>query len=114
MKRLPLSGREQEQVFQFELIKVGIDRQRAARVAQLLSQALATDSLTPEDQQLIQEVCQQWFSQRKRLDLIRYEANRAKDLRPDRATSNRWSRASYPEVELESALQEEGMAEEVR
>ncbi len=62
-KQLPLSIEEQEQAFKSELIKAGIDIHRAARVAKLLTSALANDSLAPEDHHLIQEVCSQWLSQ---------------------------------------------------
>ncbi len=56
-------GREKE--FSSELIKAGIDPARAARVAKLLTNALASNSLAPEDHHLIQEVCSQWLSQQR-------------------------------------------------
>ncbi len=64
-KKLPLSVEEQEQAFNSELIKAGIDSERAARVANLLTNALAHNSLAPEDHHLIQEACSQWLSQQR-------------------------------------------------
>ncbi len=62
-KKLSLSV--EEQAFKSELIKAGIVPAHAARVAKLLTNALANNSLAPEDHYLIQEVCSQWLSQQR-------------------------------------------------
>lgn len=75
MERFSISFEDRQQLFHTELVRVGIDFHQAERVANLLAKNL-DEQLTPEEYQLVQTVCKQWLTQRKRLNFISQVLNK--------------------------------------
>ena len=71
-----MSTEERKKLYHTELIKAGIDFHQAEKVARLLAENLLLaedlldEQLTPEENQLVQDVCAQWLTQRKRMNFI--------------------------------------------
>lgn len=74
MKKLSISIEEQEHLFHTELVNVGVDFWKAAKVAKILALGQLDEQLderlTAEEHQLVQEVCAHWLAQRNRLAFI--------------------------------------------
>ncbi len=64
------SAPEREKLFHNELVRYGVHYHKAAQVAKILAAQEWDEHLTTAEQHLVEEVCQQWLQQRKRLDLI--------------------------------------------
>lgn len=67
---------EREWLFHAELIKAGVDFQRAAQTAKILAMRKPDEQLTPEEQQLVKSACAQWLAQRKRMRFISQVLNK--------------------------------------
>lgn len=80
MKKIPMSIEARANLFQTELIKVGIGFQQAQKVAKLLAENRPEEQLTKEENQLIQEACTQWLAQRNRENFISQVLNEAQGL----------------------------------
>ncbi|RUR84292.1 hypothetical protein ACF3DV_30840 [Chlorogloeopsis fritschii PCC 9212] len=61
---------EKEVFFHTELVKYGIDYQRAAKVAKILVSEMSDEFLTDEEIRLAEEVCQEWLRKHQRLTYI--------------------------------------------
>lgn len=64
------SAPEREKLFHNELVRYGVHYQKAAQVAKILAAQEWDEQMTTAEQRLVDEVCQLWLQQRKRLDLI--------------------------------------------
>jgi hypothetical protein len=62
--------KEKEEIFITELLKSGIEPQKAVRAAKILASEKSDEQLTPEEIQLVEAACSAWLKQRKRLDFI--------------------------------------------
>ncbi|MBD2098467.1 hypothetical protein H6F90_25685 [Trichocoleus sp. FACHB-591] len=56
---------KQEQLFRTELIKWGIEFEKAIKVARILALNIPNEKLSSSDTALVEEVCQEWFEKRK-------------------------------------------------
>lgn len=56
---------KQEQHYRAELVKWGIELEKAFKVARILALNIPTESLSSSDKALVEEVCQEWFEKRK-------------------------------------------------
>ncbi|HEY9624286.1 MAG TPA: hypothetical protein V6C78_28280 [Crinalium sp.] len=71
-----MSTEERKRLYHTELIKAGIDFHQAEKVSKLLAENsllaenLLDEQLTPEENQLVQDVCTRWLAQRKRMNFI--------------------------------------------
>jgi hypothetical protein len=64
------SAPEREKLFHNELVKYGVQYQKAAQVAKILAAQEWDEQMTDAEERLVEEVCQQWLQQRKRLNFI--------------------------------------------
>jgi hypothetical protein len=76
VKRFSISAEEREQIFYTELIKAGVDFQKAAKAAKVLALDPLDEQLTREDEQLVKDACYQWLAQRKRMNFISQVINK--------------------------------------
>ncbi len=65
-----ISVEKKEELFHTELVKCGVDYQKAARVALILASEKPDELLTDKEIQLTKEACQQWLIHHKRLTSI--------------------------------------------
>jgi hypothetical protein len=65
-----ISVEKKEELFHTELIKCGVDYQKAAQVAQILALEKPDELLTEKEIELTKEVCQEWLTHHKRLTSI--------------------------------------------
>jgi hypothetical protein len=79
---------KQEQLYRSELIRWGIELEKATKVARILALHLPVETLTRSEAALVKGVCQEWFDKRKQWE-------QAKQAMAQRS-------ASSPEVMLES------------
>ncbi|MEP0873752.1 hypothetical protein NDA01_29005 [Trichocoleus desertorum AS-A10] len=56
---------QQEQSYRAELVKWGIELEKAIQVARILALNIPNESLTVSEVALVEEVCKQWFEKRK-------------------------------------------------
>jgi hypothetical protein len=59
-------SKEKEEFFHTELVKYGVDYQRAAQVAHILASGKSDELLSEKEIQLAEEVCREWLRQYKR------------------------------------------------
>ncbi|WP_315787353.1 hypothetical protein [Fischerella sp. JS2] len=59
-------SKEKEEFFHTELVKYGVDYQRAAQVAQILASGKPDELLSEKEIQIAKEVCREWLRQYKR------------------------------------------------
>ncbi|MBD1863045.1 MULTISPECIES: hypothetical protein [Trichocoleus] len=55
----------QEQSYRTELVKWGIDFEKAFKVARILARNIPNENLTSSEVELVEEVCKEWFEKRK-------------------------------------------------
>ncbi|WP_026732395.1 hypothetical protein [Fischerella sp. PCC 9605] len=63
-------SKEKEEFFHTELVKYGVDYQRAAKVAKILASEKPDELLSDKEKQLAEEVCKEWLRQHQRLTSI--------------------------------------------
>jgi hypothetical protein len=56
---------ENEQNYRSELVKWGIEFEKAFKVARILALRISNENLTSSEVELVEEVCQEWFEKRK-------------------------------------------------
>ncbi|MBD2095920.1 hypothetical protein H6F90_12255 [Trichocoleus sp. FACHB-591] len=56
---------KQEQSYRTELVKWGIELEKAIQVARILALNISNESLTSSEVKLVEEVCNEWFEKRK-------------------------------------------------
>ena len=56
---------QQEKLLRTELVKWGIELEKAIQVARILALNIANENLTHSELGLVEEVCQEWFERRK-------------------------------------------------
>lgn len=78
---------KQEQLYRSELVKWGIELEKATKVARILALHLPVETLTRSEAALVKGVCQEWFEKRK-------QWQQSKQTKAQRS-------ASSPEVTLE-------------
>ncbi|BAY31306.1 hypothetical protein NIES2107_31650 [Nostoc carneum NIES-2107] len=61
---------KERQLLHTELVKYGVDYDKAAKAAQILAEKKPDEVLTQEEIQLTKEVCELWLKQRNRLASI--------------------------------------------
>ncbi|RAM48189.1 MAG: hypothetical protein C6Y22_29000 [Hapalosiphonaceae cyanobacterium JJU2] len=59
-------SKDKEEFFHTELVKYGVDYQRAAKVAQILASGTPDELLSEKEIQLAEEVCKQWLREHQR------------------------------------------------
>ncbi|MBD2430149.1 MULTISPECIES: hypothetical protein [Fischerella] len=59
-------SKEKEDFFHTELVKYGVDYQRAAQVAHILASGKPDELLSEKEIQIAEEVCREWLRQYKR------------------------------------------------
>jgi hypothetical protein len=59
------STQKQEQLFRTELIKWGVEVEKAIKVARILALNIPNENLSNREAELVEEVCQEWFEKRK-------------------------------------------------
>ncbi|BAZ65850.1 MAG: hypothetical protein KME28_06420 [Pelatocladus maniniholoensis HA4357-MV3] len=59
-------SKEKEEFFHTELVKYGVDYQRAAKVALILASGTPDELLSEKEIQLAEEVCKEWLRQHQR------------------------------------------------
>ncbi len=69
-ERLLMSLKEKEEFFHIELVKHGVEYDKAAEVARMVVSGKPDELLTDKERQLAIEVCREWVRQRQRLALI--------------------------------------------
>jgi hypothetical protein len=62
---------KQEKIFHEELIKWGIESERAIKVAKILALNLPNERLNSDEIALIKEVCQEWLEKRRQWEQLR-------------------------------------------
>ncbi|WP_342001111.1 hypothetical protein [Chlorogloeopsis sp. ULAP02] len=61
---------EKEKFFHTELVRYGVDYQRAAKVAKILVSEMSEQFLTDEEIRLAEDVCREWLGNHKRFTSI--------------------------------------------
>jgi hypothetical protein len=61
----------QEKIFREELIKWGIESEKAIKVAKILALNLPNERLNSDEIALIKEVCQEWLEKRRQWEQFR-------------------------------------------
>lgn len=56
---------KQEKIFREELIKWGIESEKAFKVARILALNIPNENLMSSEVELVEEVCKEWFEKRK-------------------------------------------------
>lgn len=56
---------QQEQNYRAELVKWGIELEKAIQVARILALNIPNENLSTSEVELVEEVCKQWFEKRK-------------------------------------------------
>ncbi|MER3494584.1 MAG: hypothetical protein C4323_21420 [Mastigocladus sp. ERB_26_2] len=59
-------SKEKEEFFHTELVKYGVDDQRATQVAHILASGKPDELLSEKEIQIAEEVCREWLRQYKR------------------------------------------------
>ncbi|MBW4564466.1 MAG: hypothetical protein KME32_25685 [Mojavia pulchra JT2-VF2] len=67
------NNEDKQELLHTELVKYGVNYQKAAKAAQILADKKADELLTEEEITLTKEVCEAWLKQRQRLSLIERE-----------------------------------------
>jgi hypothetical protein len=62
---------KQEKIFRQELIKWGIESEKAIKVAKILALNLPNERLNSDEIALIKEVCQEWLEKRRQWEQFR-------------------------------------------
>jgi hypothetical protein len=62
---------KQEKIFRQELIKWGIESEKAIKVAKILALNLPNERLNSDEIVLIKEVCQEWLEKRRQWEQFR-------------------------------------------
>ncbi|MBH8556233.1 hypothetical protein I8751_28665 [Nostocaceae cyanobacterium CENA357] len=57
---------EKEKIFHTQLVKYGVEYEKAAKAAKILASGKPDEQLTDEEIQLVTEVCRDWSVQNKR------------------------------------------------
>jgi hypothetical protein len=65
-----MSANEKERLYQTELIKSGVRRLDAVRAAKILAADQYHNTLSEEDQQILDESCRRWFKYRQLMNQI--------------------------------------------
>lgn len=68
--RFYLSAEEKADLFFIELVRAGVNIEKAKIVAKILSSNRTDEDLTKEEIELTQEVCKEWVKHRNRWNLI--------------------------------------------
>ncbi|QSJ18825.1 hypothetical protein JYQ62_08755 [Nostoc sp. UHCC 0702] len=64
------SSKEREKFFHTQLVKYGINYQKAAKVARIIASGCPDTLLTEEEIRLSKQVCQDWLRQHQRVTSI--------------------------------------------
>ncbi|MEP0872048.1 hypothetical protein NDA01_19715 [Trichocoleus desertorum AS-A10] len=56
---------QQEQSYRADLIKWGIELEKALKVARILALNIPNENLTSSEVELVEKVCKEWFEKRK-------------------------------------------------
>ncbi len=65
-----MSVQELERHFHTQLVKHGVNYEKAATAAKILASGKPDKLLTAEEMRLVKEACHQWSKQRQRLERI--------------------------------------------
>jgi hypothetical protein len=61
---------ERRRIFVAELLKSGVEPQKAVEVAKIVADGIPDEQLTTEQMQLVQSACAKWLKERKRQQFI--------------------------------------------
>ncbi len=65
-RKFSTTAAEKERIFHTQLVKYGVEYDKAAKAAKILASGKPDELLTNEEIQLVKEVCRDWSIQNKR------------------------------------------------
>ena len=65
-QKFPLTVEEKQKLFHTQLVKFGVEYEKARKASEILALQKPDEALTQEEIQLTKEVCKKWLAQHKR------------------------------------------------
>nr|WP_290222529.1 hypothetical protein [Trichocoleus desertorum] len=86
---------QQERKYRAELVKWGIELEKAFKVARILALNIPNENLSSSNKALVEEVCQEWFEKRKQWEHFK-QVMAQHGASPDEVTLENYQKAIRP------------------
>ena len=70
-----ISDKETEKIFCTELVKYGVEYEKAVLTAKILASGKPDELLSPEEIRIVKEACEKWFVQNNRYKKLKFFEN---------------------------------------